>query len=551
MQLLEGIKGLFPMVRRARDAYRDVERLQQDNARLFKQYETLVQARLTDSGIGFLQLVHGDRSSADYEPWRHPYLVADNFRRFRDYSKEVWQFALAHAATRETPLRCAFTPNLVQNMYKFADMARRRGALADLYLNDMDEMASSRPEWEEFDGEHHDVFDGPGFLAAHPELQSRVPTYRVPNRPEDNALLEAFRLFCEGRREPLLAMLAEAPGVRYEPLLSYKGFYTYWEFAKALAKYDVIYTANVPFAAYFSGRPYCVCSVGGDLSWDAGRTDDWGRAMTLAFNAARFDFISNPHTIGYCRRLGFTNGVFLPYPMDDRRYSPGPGKTRAEWEATWGKGTYVLTTARLDARDKGFDEHFLAMLASVSRRRRELRFVVVAWGTNAQALREKVDAAGFGAQVIFVLPAGKLRLIDYYRSCDVVLDQLVMGYYGSTALEAAMIGKPVIMKIRREHYEALYDGAVMPVRNVKHVADVERALIDYLDHPETLARDGEAMRRWAVQAHGEERTMPLLLGMLRLAADHVPLPAHLVNPLRAPLTAQETEYHQACLTEPR
>jgi glycosyltransferase involved in cell wall biosynthesis len=522
--------------------------------RLIDQLETttrelnaLKNARVAQTGIAYGQLVRGDQWSADYEPWRHPYLAADNCRRFRDYSNAVWAFALEHAASKPASFTCAFTPNLVQNMYKWACLAQARGVDATLFLNDMDPMASNRPEWEEFDGEHPDVFDGAGFLARHPGLPVRVPMRRIPNRPEDNQLLSAYQEFCEGKREPLLQLLATSPDVRYETLLSYAGFYTYWELTRALSEYDVVFTANVPFAAYFSGRPYCAYSVGGDLSWDAGRADDWGRALTLTFNAARFLFISNPHTLGYCRRLGLSNGLFLPYPMDDRKYTPGEGQARREWEATYGPGTYVLTTARLDAKDKGYDSNFLAMLASVVHERPDVRFVAVAWGTNADALQEQVAASDLSGHLIFVLPAGKLKLIDYYRSCDVVLDQLVFGYYGATALEAASIARPIIMKLRTDHYKTLYEGDVMPVRNVSNLNELKNALVDYVSHPDRRARDGAAMRQWVARTHGEDRTMPVLLALLRLAADRVPLPKDLQNPLLAPLSPEEVAYHAACL----
>lgn len=535
--------------RHKREARRHIQELERDLALLRKQYQALIDGKVGGNAIGYALLVRGVQSTADYEPWRHPFLCSRNITRFRQYSDAVWEFARAHAASRTDPLTCAFTPNLVQNMYKWAVLAQARGVRAALFLNDMDPMASSCPEWEEFEGEYPDVFDGPGFLAAHPELKPQVPTYRIPNTPEANELLVAFQEFCQGRRARLLSMLEQAPGVRHEPLLSYEGFYTYWRLARALATYDVIYAANVPFAAYFSGRPYCAFSVGGDLSWDCGRADDWGRALTLAFNAARFLMISNPHTLGHSRRLGFGNGVYLPYPMDDKKYSPGDGAARREWEARWGRGTYVLTTARLDAKDKGYDDRFLAALASVARCCPDVRFIFVSWGVDAEALRRKAEAAGLGRHAIFLLPVGKRRLIDYYRSCDVVLDQLVFGYYGATALEAASIGKPIVMKLRRDHYAPLYGGDVMPARHVDRVPDVEQALVEYISNPEIRRRDGEAMRQWLVRTHGEDRTIPVLLALLRVAADRVPLPPDLENPLRAPLSQEEEEYHATCLSE--
>lgn len=61
----------------------------------------------------------------------------------------------------------------------------------------------------------------------------------------------------------------------------------------------------------------------------------------LAFSAARFIIISNPHTLGHSRRIGLTNGVYLPYPMDDEKYSPGAGESPARMGGWIAAGLYM------------------------------------------------------------------------------------------------------------------------------------------------------------------------------------------------------------------
>ncbi len=45
---------------------------------------------------------------------------------------------------------------------------------------------------------------------------------------------------------------------------------------------------------------------------------------------------------------------------------------------------------------------------------------------------------------------------------------------------------------------------------------------------------------------GEERTVPLLLTLLRVAADQAPLPEDLVSPLLDPESKGATDYHASC-----
>ncbi|CAN1209705.1 Glycosyl transferase group 1 [Tumidithrix helvetica PCC 7403] len=479
----------------------------------------------------------------DRHPWDNPYLSVENISRFREYSTDVWRFSLDYLEAHPEPLKCAFAVNMAQNTYKWARLAQKYGALVGLFPSPMDTSALNLPEWEEFDGEFSDLMDGESFLKTYPNIQVQVPSFSVPM--EGSELYSAFRDFCLGSRIPLLHLMSTSRSLRHEILFAYDGFYPYFSNAKALSNYEVIYAASNPLAAYASGKPYCTFSVGGDLQYDCGRTDDLGKLMSLSFNAARFLMISNPHAIGHCRRLGLTNGIYLPYPMDDSIYSPGEGQARKIWEATYGEGVFVLATSRLDKKVKGQSDELFQALVDAAKTRPELRFIFLAWGNSLPEFQAKIASLDMGDRFILLPPVGKKRLIDYYRSCDIVLDQFVYGYYGATGLEAASVGKPILIKLRKEQYTPLYAGDVAPMINVSEPHEIFEALLRLVDSSELRLQLGKDIRAWLVRNHGETKTMPLLLGLLRLAADNVSLPKDLVNPLFQDLSLQEESYYAA------
>lgn len=484
------------------------------------------------------------RHSVDASPWNHPFLREANLRAFRSYSEAVWACAADEARNTDRPLRCAFVGNMAQNMHNWAKLSQAHGWQVELFPNAMDGSAVNAPEWEEFDGEFADLGNGPGFLERNPGITLKVPCSRVPM--EGTAFLEAWQAFATGRRTPLLAMLARSPQLRPEVLVSHQGLYPYYALARRLAEHDISYAAGVPLGSYASGRPYCAFSVGADLMYDCGRGDDYGAVMTLAFGAARFLMVTNPHTLAHARRLGFVNPVYLPYPVDDATYSPGRGVARAEWDARYGPGVYLLSSARLDAGVKGQGREFFDAVVGLCARFPQARFVFLSWGNDAAAFAREVERAGRQDQILLLAPVGKRRLLDYYRSCDVVIDQFVYGYYGATALEAAAAGKPVVMRIRDEHYRPLYRGDVAPVENAASTAEfVERASA-LLSDGQRRSACGTAMRDWVVRTHGRERTVPILSSLLRLAAAQTALPADLVSPLAAPIGPDESEYHAGC-----
>lgn len=502
----------------------------------------------------------------DETPWAHPFLTTDRIRRFRDYSEQVWEVARSHQPPDGRPLTYGFAVNMAQNMYKWAKLARKYGADATLYLNPQDTSALSRPEWEEFDGEFTDIFDGPRLVHEHPGLVPVVPCVEPPN--EGGAFWNGYwaasggpwRLWARNtvrRVSPVHALrvfptpefraiLQRTPTLRHEALASLTGMYAYVAWAELLARHDVNYIASTPFPAYASGKPYCIFSVGGDMQFDCGRTDDLGRAMRMAFAGARFILASNPHTLGHCRRFGLTNAVYLPYPMDTDTYCPGEGTARTEWAARVGGDVFVLTTARIDSGVKGHTSAMQDALFKVAEERQSVRFVFLGWGADAEAFTARAAERGLGGRVLVLPPVGKKRLLDYYRSCDIVLDQFVYGYLGATALEAASVGKPVVMKLRVGQYAPLYRNDVAPVEEAGTPEEIRAALLPLIDSADRRARRGRELREWLVRNHGEQRTAPLMLALLQFAAGRALLPRHMDNPLTDPLSLDERDYHERC-----
>jgi glycosyltransferase involved in cell wall biosynthesis len=482
--------------------------------------------------------------SEDLFPWEHPYLTAANIRRFREYSLAVRDIALRRRRATPRELDIGFCINIAQNTYKWARMIQAAGTRATLYLHGWDQRALSCPEWEEFDGEWPDVMDGPGFRAAFPKLRAAVPctTYELH---DFGPYYNAWQSWKRGDRKPLLALQALNPNLHFDSVLAYDGLYAYLlPWANELSRHDVTCSAYFPIPAYLSGKPYCAFAIGADLQTECGLANSTGQLQAMAFHGARFLWLSNPHSLGHCRRLGFKNALYVPYPMDDSRYCPGEPQARKEWEQRFGPGFYVLSTARLDQAVKGntglFDD-----LALLTLRLPSVRFVFLSWGADAGALAQRIERSGLQKHFIMLSPVGKARLIDYYRSCDCVLDQLVYGYYGATGLEALSVGKPVVMRILTEHYDPLYGGDVAPVLNCPTHDAVPKAIESLARNAEYRAGIGAESRAWLVRNHGERVTIPLMLAILQFTMERGLLPEELRSPLWDEESLEETHYHQS------
>ena len=488
--------------------------------------------------------------SRDDAPWEHPFLTGENISSFRVYSESVWQRALADHSSRVEDLDIGFAVNIAQNMYKWARMAGRGGARATLYLHPFDDYPMSLPAWEHSDDEFESIDAARSLLS---EVEPDVPVRRVAiDSPAFRNGLE----FLEGGdpwsvpSRAVRRLVVRHPSIRWEVFARHPLFMSYFDWAAALAEHDVLCATSNPFAAYASGRPYAVCSIGADLQFECGRGDDYGRALLSSFNSARHLFISNPHSLGHSRRLGLTNGLYVPYPMDTDRYSPGKGRSRDEWVRNHGDGVFVLSTARLDDDVKGNASSMLDVFGAVASSIPDVRFVLIAWGTDVDPLKARLTECGLLDRVILLKPAGKMRLLDYYRSCDIVIDQFRYGYFGATMLEAASTGRPVVMKLHGDQYGALYAGDGPPVVHAGSTDEVVSAVLALARSRDLRESAGAAMRSWVVRNHGEEKSTRLLLSLLGMVAEsRHRVPEEDLNPLLTELSEEEVRYHRSRLVE--
>lgn len=481
--------------------------------------------------------------SRDDRPWRHPFLTSANLTRFHDFSDRVHAFAAEVVGRKGLPETCIFTVNMAQNMYKWTNLAIRSGIDSCLIPHPMDTTAISDPRWEDFSGEFPNIFDGQAFNDLVGDLETRVPVNRVD--------LLGGRLLEFVSSGAIHSEIQNRLGGRYCELLEHEGCAPYFEWAYRIGTADVSYAASSPIASYASGKPYLAFSVGGDLQMDCGLVSGYGEMLRKSFGAAAFLLASNPHTLGHCRRLGLENAVHVPYPMDDSRYAPGDGSFREIWQKEKGGEVFVLTTARIDSHVKGYGHKVLRSMRAACEKQPDLRFVFLNWGESLEKFRATAYEFGLADFSLFLPPVGKERLIDYYRSADIVMDQFTYGYFGASSLEALSVGRPVIMFLRTHHYQHLYAGDLPPVISVEPGEQLAANLIQLASSRGRRLEIGHLSRDWLIRNHGEGSAGTKMMNLLATAAHSEKLPEEIriLNPLLDTISDEEDRYHQGCVVQ--
>lgn len=162
-------------------------------------------------------------------------------------------------------------------------------------------------------------------------------------------------------------------------------------------------------------------------------------------------------------------------------------------------------------------------------KRHPRRFFLIAsgWGQDFPKYRTLISNNPVARETIYCLPGSlsKPYLRRLVNSVDVVVDQFVVGWYGTAFIEAAGMGKMVLTHLDRDQWDDYIDLPFPPVRDVKTGEQIRSVLEGFAAGSLDPDADGRQMHAWALESHGLETWGPRLLGLVEAAlAGYTPTP---------------------------
>jgi glycosyltransferase involved in cell wall biosynthesis len=419
-------------------------------------------------------------------------------------------------------LRVLHVGNIANNAYVNAKLLRRAGVEADALCDEWHIFC--QPEWEEAD--LHGVFEAEEQLAPHAAAVGWTrPDWVLglrfwdPDFSQEPWLEERMLVL---KDLPRLVRRRRQLGSLYAPLRPVLGHDlrvldlahgSMWKrrldrrvrsLSSLFRAYDVVQLyglhpallppglPNVPYVAFEHGtmREYPF-------------EDMWrGRLLALGYRLSSKVIITNADVIEQARLLGLEEDkyTFIPHPLDETRYCPGPSKLRAEVERD-GFDFMLLCPSRHDWHVKGLDRLLRAFGELVRSQRPKAVLFLFDWGQEVERSRRLVHELGIEANVRWSPPLPKVRLIDAYRAADVVLDQFLIGTFGAVAPEAMACGRPVVMAFDPGLHAWCFPVSppVVDARTPEQIyAELSRLAGD--EHARLAL--GQAGREWVERHHG-------------------------------------------------
>ncbi len=119
---------------------------------------------------------------------------------------------------------------------------------------------------------------------------------------------------------------------------------------------------------------------------------------------------------------------------------------------------------------------------------------------------ERLKLEGYNLEFLLLENIPNDEVIECYKRADLVIDQLLVGWYGGFAVECMALGKPVMCYIREsdmKHIPAQMDKD-LPIIRVKKETLYEK-LKDVLDNKESLATIAHRSRKFVEEWHDPKK----------------------------------------------
>jgi ubiquinone/menaquinone biosynthesis C-methylase UbiE/glycosyltransferase involved in cell wall biosynthesis len=269
-------------------------------------------------------------------------------------------------------------------------------------------------------------------------------------------------------------------------------------------QYEIIFGyayAAIP-ALLSSTLPYVAVEIGTmrDLPFEDSAE---GRLLALAYRAASHVIITNPDVIRSAKELGVKDYTFVPHPLDEEVYKPLTTKERLNLHREYEAEYLLLAPARQNWDIKGNDK-YLTAFAEIVKTGISARLLIPAWGQDVEQSKDLVKRLGIESKVVWLDPMPEGRLVKFYNSVDLVLDQFGnCRTFGLITPKAMACGVPVVLSYDPNIHKWCFQEQP-PVIQAEDEGEIFQAMHYYLTNDDERNLLSHRCRDWVLNHHSRD-----------------------------------------------
>ena len=374
-------------------------------------------------------------------------------------------------------MRILILGNMGNGGYSVAKELRKMDTDVDLAVN-ISEFGMALPEWE--DGKFSENVDPYSFKVNKEKVEWNTPDW--------------IRYFDFKNKLPRAKYLIEKIKARIELI-------------KMIREYDIV-EVHVPFSIYtqFSGIPY-VAFDAGMIRYFPDQNDIRFKLAKRGYSKAKKILFTNPDTLPIFENQKYIDKkklTFVPFAIDPEKYKPINAQELRE-KYCKNNELLIFSPARQQWEVKGNDK-IISAYARFIKKFPNSKFIMVDWSTDRENSKKLAHSLGLSNKIFWISPVPKNKLIEYYNAADIVIDQVILGGWGSSTPEAMLCEKVTITSWagkNRQHESNVIKcfGESPPALHAWHEEEIFNQLLILSKDEDIRLELGKKCRDWIIKTH--------------------------------------------------
>lgn len=395
--------------------------------------------------------------------------------------------------------------NLLNNLYIFCRIARRKGANAFLFMDPAfaDDIITARPEWEEA------YFKG----GEMPKDIKEMPKWKTPDYIKtamwDNSVYKRIRHHFDYEN---MKLLFTGTAIEVNDPISYfraHSIMSHVELLKLFSTVDVLHVSgsHIGLASY-TKKPYVTFPFGGDLFITPFEDNEQGWMQARGFRKANRHILGGKIFLDYADALGIPRQKIdlLPFMMDTDIYTHvEDSQLKKELREAYPEKVIFFLGARQNWIWKGNDKLWKA-ISRVLNKREDAAFLTVWYGQDTAKSTILMKELNIDDKIVKIGVLSKPALKEYINAVDVCIDQFTHGGLGTFSLESMSCCTPLITYYNREKHFGFNEEP--PLLNAFSENEIYEKIEYCLDRFKELQVIGSSQRKWIIKYHGHDALWP-------------------------------------------
>ena len=139
------------------------------------------------------------------------------------------------------------------------------------------------------------------------------------------------------------------------------------------------------------------------------------------------------------------------HPIDIAQHAQRDHAAIAQLRADYQADILLFCPLRHDWGIKGTDLNIRALPLLIQQYPdKKIKLLLTTWGNDLEQSKQLLQQLKISEHIVWLEPLCRVKMIRYIQAADVVLDQMLLPCFGSTAPQAIAAGTPVIMSYKPE-----------------------------------------------------------------------------------------------------